>query len=256
MNNSLLQSLFCGRNHRHFQTIDSTNSELKRLLADEKLPEGTLITCEVQNAGRGYTGNTWSSERGQNIMMSLLLQPTFLQVRFQFYLNQVVSLAIYDALEKWLDKEKMKIKWPNDIMYKDKKMCGILIENTIQGSLIQHSIIGIGLNVNETGWKKKNLKHATSLKQNLKKEIDTTKLIYRICEHIESRYLQLKTNKLEMLQQDYMSRMFRVEKKHYYEINGKKIKAKITGLTPEGKLIVDTQQGVNVFDFKEIVFIL
>ncbi len=256
MNNSLLQTLFCGRNHRHYQTLDSTNAELKRLLISENLPEGTLITCEKQEKGRGYAGNSWQSEEGKNVMMSLLLNPIFLNARFQFYLNQVVALGIYDALNVLLKSDKLKIKWPNDLMYKDKKLCGILIENTIQGNSISHSIVGIGLNVNETGWKKKGLPYATSLQQILKSQTPVMEMVYRICSCIEARYLMLKANKMEKLQEHYMKNLYRVEEKHNYVIKGNKAKAIIVGLNPEGKLVLQSKNRFTVCDFKEVEFVL
>jgi BirA family biotin operon repressor/biotin-[acetyl-CoA-carboxylase] ligase len=234
--------------------LDSTNAELKRQLVSEKVLEGTLITCNLQEQGRGYAGNTWKSEKDKNIMMSLLLQPTFLNARFQFYLNQVVALGIFDALNELLKSNKLKIKWPNDLMFKDKKLCGILIENIIQGNTIQHSVVGTGLNVNETGWSKKGLPQAISLKQILKSETNIMELVYKICSSIEARYLMLKANKMQLLQEDYMKNLYRVEERHIYTIKGIKSKAKIVGLNPEGKLILQTKHGFEVCDFKEVVF--
>lgn len=229
---------------------------MKRLLLSETLHEGTLITCNEQQSGRGYAGNIWQSEAGKNIMLSLLLKPTFLEARFQFYLNQIVALGIYYALLPLLKEQYLKIKWPNDIMYKDKKLCGILIENTVQGHMLNHSIVGVGLNVNETGWKKKNLPHATSLKQILKEEQHIPTLIVSICEHIEAYYLMLKNKKLELIQEQFMKHLYRVEEKHPYIIHGKKMKAKIVGLNPEGRLILDTKAGFQVCDFKEVEYVL
>lgn len=256
LNLPLLQTLFCGRNHRHIEILDSTNIEMKRSLTTETLHEGTLITCSEQQSGRGYAGAVWQSEAGKNIVMSLLLKPVFLEARFQFYLNQIVTLGIYNALTPLVKENHLKIKWPNDIMYKDKKLCGILIENTVQGNMLHHSIIGIGLNVNETGWKKKNLPDATSLKQITKQNQDVAKIIAAICEHIEAYYLRLKNGKLEEIQALFMKHLYRVEEKHPYIIHGKKMKAKIVGLNSEGRLVLDSKDGFHVCEFKEVEYIL
>jgi BirA family biotin operon repressor/biotin-[acetyl-CoA-carboxylase] ligase len=256
LNSLLLDTLFCGRNRIHMTKVDSTNTELKRRLIDETLPEGTTVTCDEQEQGRGYSGHVWHSEPGLNVMMSILLKPTFLQARFQFYLNQVVTLGLYGVLSQYLNGDKLRIKWPNDLMYKDKKICGILIENNVQGNYIQNSIVGVGININERGWKKKGLPCAISMRQILKHEINTEEIISRACTYIEAQYLMLKSGKMEQLQEAYMNQLYRVEEKHHYLIQGNKRKAKIVGLNPEGKLVLESKQGFVVCDFKEIAYVL
>ncbi|HZX59878.1 MAG TPA: biotin--[acetyl-CoA-carboxylase] ligase, partial [Mucilaginibacter sp.] len=112
------------------------------------LPDGTVIMADDQHAGRGQQNNRWHSEPGKNLTFSLLLRPSFLSVTRQFDLTRAVSMGIIEALRPFLG-EKLKIKWPNDIYYEDRKMGGILIENTLQSNQIKNSVIGIGLNINQ-----------------------------------------------------------------------------------------------------------
>ena len=126
---------------------DSTNRYLAQLCDREPVSEYTTVRADYQTAGKGQRGNTWESERGKNLLFSFVLYPTFLEARRQFLLSQLTALAVTEALELWTDN--IRIKWPNDIYWKEKKICGLLIENELSAEGIARSIIGIGLNVNQ-----------------------------------------------------------------------------------------------------------
>ena len=127
----------------------STNQYLSQLCnqLQESVAELTTVTAEFQTAGKGQRGNTWEAEEGKNLLFSFVLYPSFLEARRQFILSQIVSLAIKEELSRWSDE--ITIKWPNDIYWKDKKICGILIENDLSGHHIRRSIAGIGININQ-----------------------------------------------------------------------------------------------------------
>lgn len=126
----------------------STNTELAAIAAAS--PHGTVVTTRCQTAGRGQRGNTWESAPGRNITMSVLLKPDTILAREQFAVSEAVSLAIVTVLRRHLPVEaKVAIKWPNDIYVNDLKICGILIENSLVGNRIGHSIAGIGININQ-----------------------------------------------------------------------------------------------------------
>jgi BirA family biotin operon repressor/biotin-[acetyl-CoA-carboxylase] ligase len=109
---------------------------------------GTAVWALTQSAGRGQRGNTWEAEPGKNLTFSLVLRPQYIAAARQFELSMLVSIAIVRVLERHLRTEVL-IKWPNDIYVGDKKICGILIENTLSGTSIDRSIVGIGINVNQ-----------------------------------------------------------------------------------------------------------
>ena len=128
--------------------VDSTNTYLSGIASNS--PHGTCVLADRQSAGRGQRGNTWESEPGKNLTFSVLLRPDGLHASQQFRISQAVSLAITDTLDGFLPEGiEAKVKWPNDIYVGNRKICGILIENTLCGAAIQHSIIGIGLNINQ-----------------------------------------------------------------------------------------------------------
>ena len=131
------------------EETDSTNRYISQLCNElqESVAELTTVTAEFQTAGKGQRGNTWEAERGKNLLFSFVLYPTFLEARRQFILSQIVSLSIKEELDRWSDE--ITIKWPNDIYWRDKKICGILIENDLSGHFIGRSISGIGININQ-----------------------------------------------------------------------------------------------------------
>src|SRR5687768_14177982 len=139
-----MTTLFIGKNVIELDSIDSTNSYSKELIIKEKPIEGTIITAREQLSGRGQMGNSWNAEAGKNLTLSIILYPDFLDADKQFYLNIAVCLAVKDFCESVLGDE-IKIKWPNDVYHRDKKLGGILIENTIKGSQIASAVVGIGI---------------------------------------------------------------------------------------------------------------
>ncbi|MBN4085510.1 biotin--[acetyl-CoA-carboxylase] ligase, partial [Flavobacteriaceae bacterium AH-315-B10] len=132
--------------------IDSTNSYLKQISSKEVIEDYTTVTANYQTHGRGQMGTIWNSEKAKNLMCSVFKDCTKVSIKNQFYISMVTSLAIVKTLQSF-SVPKLSVKWPNDILSENKKVCGILIENVIKNNLFEASIIGIGLNVNQTEFK-------------------------------------------------------------------------------------------------------
>ena len=230
----------------------STNEEASKYAASNENIEGTVLMTDFQNAGRGQRGNVWESEREKNIMASVILNPKFINPTAQFSLHTVCSLAIFDTLFPLIGR-KLKIKWPNDIYYGDKKICGILIENSIRRNSIDTSIIGIGLNVNQLNFKTEN---ATSLKEIMMKELDRNDLTENLLQHLEKRYLQLKSNKISALRTEYALKLYRINETHIFESNEGKFIGEILGVNEYGQLLIQQDSVLNAYDFKEVKFSL
>ena len=130
-----------------FDVLDSTNKYFEEM-DTSSVAEGSVVCAKSQRCGVGQQGNMWESEEGKNLTFSILLKPTFLPISDRYMLTKVVSLAMIDFLNKEIPGEPISIKWPNDIYVNGKKICGMLIENTLVGEYLDYSIIGIGLNVN------------------------------------------------------------------------------------------------------------
>jgi BirA family biotin operon repressor/biotin-[acetyl-CoA-carboxylase] ligase len=202
-----MQTLFIGQNLIELASVDSTNNYVLEMLKKADVAEGALVWAKEQTGGRGQRGNTWLSEPHRNLTFSFILLP-HLPIENQFYLTKLVSLGIVDFVSGILSQNgiscEVRIKKPNDIYVNGQKISGILIENNIKGHDIVSSIIGIGLNVNQNEFKHVN--NATSLSRISGKNFDLKDCLTNLCEYIEARYLQLKTNKIELLDKDYEER--------------------------------------------------
>ncbi len=209
--------------------------------------------AESQYAGRGQLNNRWHSEPGKNLTFSLLLRPSFLPVAQQFDLTRAVSLGIIEALEP-IFGNNLKIKWPNDIYYDDKKLGGILIENILQGSQIKNSVIGIGLNINQGGFPFEIAK-AVSVKQILHRDYDLRFILSEICKNVEAAYLSLKSNRFEDVRNAYMARLYWLNEYKMFKAKGLVFKGAITDVKENGLLVVNTGSGASEYNQKEIEFL-
>jgi BirA family transcriptional regulator, biotin operon repressor / biotin---[acetyl-CoA-carboxylase] ligase len=243
-------TLFMGRNLVYVPVCHSTNTLATDLCNKTPLLEGTLVITDHQQAGKGQRGNRWQAEPNLNFTFSLILKPTFLAISNQFILNQCISLGIADFINELLSQE-VKIKWPNDILIQEKKVCGILIENTLNGEQIQQSVIGIGLNVNQKQFESR---QATSLALISKRDYLLAAILDRLLEYLEVRYLQLKRGEFEAIQTDYLSRLFRINVAHQYQAGLTQFEGTITGVDGRGRLKIKTDEE-RVFDVKEVTFI-
>ena len=147
----------------------STNSLLRELVIKESLPEGSVVVADFQTAGRGQIGNVWESEAGKNLMFSTVLYPTCIPANRQFLISQIAALSVKETLDSYTDH--VTVKWPNDIYWKDKKICGMLIENDLSGHNLYCSIIGIGINLNQAVFRG-DAPNPVSLFQIIGKEVD------------------------------------------------------------------------------------
>jgi BirA family biotin operon repressor/biotin-[acetyl-CoA-carboxylase] ligase len=235
--------------------INSTNTFLRDLARESEVENFTVVVTENQTNGKGQFDNKWTSEIGKNLMFSVLYKFSDLNVDNAFYLNCAISLAIYKALSKY-HKEKLKVKWPNDILSSRKKLCGILIENTVSNGKITSAIIGIGLNVNQENFPK-DLPNATSLKNVMGKEIDKEKLFLELLETIKQQLLLVIDKQFTHLQKSYEQVLYKKNKPMMFrnDLLGNFL-GKILGITKQGKLIIELEnETIEVFDLKEIKFI-
>jgi BirA family biotin operon repressor/biotin-[acetyl-CoA-carboxylase] ligase len=254
LQNNIFSGLFVGQNLITIKQVASTNDFLKNSLSNSKpLPEGTVIMAESQTAGRGQQQNRWHSQAGKNLTFSLLLNPVFLPVSQQFDLTRAVSLGIIDALEPILGSQ-LKIKWPNDIYYDDKKLGGILIENLLQGNQIKNSVIGIGLNINQESFPL-DVANAVSLKQILHKDYELKSLLSEICKNIEAACLNIKAGRFEFVRKAYMERLYRLNEDTMFRANGLAFKGRIKGVRETGLLVVSNGPDEIDYNLKEIEFL-
>lgn len=210
--------------------------------------------ADYQTAGRGQQNTKWYSEPGKNITASVLLYPGFLHPQNQFDLNRAVSLALCETLELFL-QVKTHIKWPNDLFVKGRKLCGMLIENSIMGVQIRSSVIGFGINVNQENFASE-AGSPVSMIQTGGKEYDLMVVLSAVCQSLEARYLQLRNNNTLHLRKEYDERLYRRNETHHYMAGGGRFEGAIRGTSKEGLLKMDTENGPRCFNFKEISYVL
>jgi len=255
LQNNTFSTLFVGQNLIRLSAVDSTNNFLKLMVSkSEPLPEGTVIMADNQFAGRGQQENTWYSEPGLNLTFSIFLKPSFLPINKQFMLNIAVSNGINKALRHFVSAG-VKVKWPNDIYYNDRKIGGVLIENSLSGTAFKSSIVGIGLNVNQQKFDVEKTNVATSLYEILQHDVNLIELLAEVCGHIESQYLQLKAGNYNSLMKDYLENLYRFNKSGRYRQNGEVFEATLTGITEAGQLILLTSGKERIYNFKEVEFL-
>ncbi|MFK7949013.1 MAG: biotin--[acetyl-CoA-carboxylase] ligase [Saprospiraceae bacterium] len=249
-------TLFIGKVIHHFEQLPSTNTYAIDLLAKNKPSEGTVISTSHQVDGKGQHDSIWETSANQNITLSVILYPTFLLPKHQFWLSQAVALAVRDFVAEILPQKKVCIKWSNDIYVNDKKIAGILIQNSINRNGIANSVIGIGLNVLQADFNFKGQRRATSLFLEKQESYNLDYLKYQLYWHLESRYLQLKANKIHQIQSDYMDVLYKYKIPHQYELpNGEQFTGTIQGIEPNGQLVINRNDELLSFGIKEVKFL-
>ena len=220
----------------------STNVYLKDLMLSSSVKDFTVVTAKKQTFGRGQMGTSWNSEEGKNLTFSVLKKFNNFSIDNQFLLSICVSLSIYETLHN-LKVPNLTIKWPNDILSGTSKICGILIENSLSGSKIQTSIIGIGLNVNQIVFN--NLLNVSSLKLLLGKSINLDELLQLILKDLKDHLSSFQNMDKEVLWSVYETNMFRINKPSTFEdSNGNLIMGFIRGVSPQGKLLVELEDSI------------
>ena len=238
----------------HLEQIDSTNAYLQRMQSEADI-RNWVVSTDEQSAGKGMGSNSWESEVGKNLTFSLAVDMGFLPAERQFLLSEAVPLGIIEVLDTILPAEKLHIKWPNDLFYENRKLAGILINSTIKANMMDVSIIGIGLNVNQVQFQDWPT-HPISLKMITGKSHDLQPLLEQIAEHIIIKVEQLKSDPT-IIEQDYLKRLFRYRTWADYEVNGKVLRLLMTGIDPFGRLVLsDEEKESYCFDIKEIRFLL
>ncbi|MBR5725995.1 MAG: biotin--[Muribaculaceae bacterium] len=234
----------------------STNTYLSRLAAT--LPGGTVIYTPCQTAGRGQKGNSWESEEGKNLTFSLLLKHPPVKARDQFYLSEAAALAVVEALTAEAG-DGFTVKWPNDVYWQDKKICGMLIENSLDGSDIATCIIGIGINVNQERFVS-NAPNPVSLINITGREHDLDTLLKRVCARIEQTVETLSDDTARRnLHQRYMAALYRNDGAlHPFEdATGNRFMATVAGIAPDGTLTLRHEDGTtHDYLFKEVRHII
>ena len=243
----------------HFPEVDSTNKAINNISESEKLPSGSIVIADFQTAGRGQAGNSWESEAGKNLTFSIIFKPTYIPANMAFVISEIISLCVKRTLDMYISD--ITVKWPNDIYYKDKKIAGILIENSIQQGKISQSIVGIGINVNQSEFRS-NAPNPVSLTQITGRSFDLMAILENfrlILAEQNERINKSETCNLyfETIHNDYINSVYRKEGYHKYRDDNDLFEAEIYKIEPSGHLILKRTDGSLLrYAFKEVSFVM
>lgn len=239
--------------YHHISETSSTNQLMKELIRKNNTPEGFVVQTDYQTRGKGQGNNSWESAKGKNLLFSLLLRPQHIAIEDQFIISQIVSLGILKALSKLIpdNADSLSIKWPNDIYLNNKKLGGILIENTLQGRIINASVIGIGLNVNQEEFYS-DARNPVSLKQITGIEYPVYQIMNSVITHILHFYLEINP---EQVREQYMNNLYRRSGYYNFRSKNNSFSARILDIASDGKLMLESVDGeISTYYFKEVEF--
>ena len=233
---------------------ESTNSYLAELCDCKQLAEMTCVYTAFQSAGRGQRGNSWESEPGKNLLFSFVLYPQFLKANRQFLISQITALGLMTALSMHVDD--ISIKWPNDIYWKDKKIAGTLIENDLNGSRISRTIVGTGININQTEFLS-GAPNPVSLSQITGLHYDPRDILIETMDEISQLYIDLKNGSKKTIRTSYMNHLYRKDGLAPYRDKNGQFMATIEDIDHSGKIILrDENNKLREYMFKEVEFVL
>ncbi|MBR4146868.1 MAG: biotin--[Bacteroidales bacterium] len=246
----------------YLDSVDSTNAHL--LEKPEKERVGLVVCAREQTAGKGMASNVWESKPGENLTFSMGADLSFMKAADQFLLSQAVPLGILDVLDAIIVGQThgsaptgmLTVKWPNDLLFENRKLCGILINSTIHGVDMGVSVIGIGLNVNQMQFKDWPT-HPISMKMILGEEVELEPLLHQLVASVDQRIQLLRTAEgVAKIKEDYLSRLYRYHQWGLFETDEGTVKRYVDGIDEFGRLKVVNEDGKSrVYDVKEIKFL-
>jgi BirA family biotin operon repressor/biotin-[acetyl-CoA-carboxylase] ligase len=246
--------MIIGSNLIYLKNLPSTNTYAADLLKEGDLPEGTIIYTNFQSAGKGYSSNKWESEDGKNLLISIILFPSFIRPEAQFHISMAISLGICDFLVRYIPD--CTVKWPNDIYVNNDKIAGLLIESSIRGDQIESTIAGIGLNINQEKFLS-DAPNPVSLSILSGRNYDLDVSLDDLATDLDKRYKQLIAGDFVEIKNEYVSKLYRLNEWHEFRDSDGTHTGRILTIGDSGKLKIGNKAGkIREYSFKEVEFIL
>lgn len=254
-----------GTSFIELQTVDSTNNYALKQIHAGLAQHGQAVFAHEQTAGKGQRGKKWSSSGGANIALSITIKPAPLVMTQQFQLSACVAVAIHEFFGKYAGKDS-RIKWPNDLYWKDRKAGGILIESAVRSPMSgvgsqepgvntwQWAVIGIGININQTSFPGE-LQNPVSLKQITGKNFDVVELAKEICRSFNNHFEKLVAGGFEDIYAQYLSHLYKMNERVKLKKGSRVFEAMIKNVSPAGRLIVQHTMEEE-FDFGKIEWVI
>ncbi|HUX84638.1 MAG TPA: biotin--[acetyl-CoA-carboxylase] ligase [Chitinophagaceae bacterium] len=234
--------------------VESSNNYAMGELNARPITEGTCYLALSQTAGKGQRGKDWYSTPGQSMLLSLVLQPVSLRPELQFPLSAAVALAGWDLMAGILGPGDCRIKWSNDLYWRDRKAGGILIENILRGNSWVYSVVGVGINLNQESFPA-GLPNPASFFQAVGKTFDPVECARKFCSLLEPRYALLRSGGAKDLLSEYGSRLYRLDQTCRFRTPAGILEAVLRGVRPEGQLVLETREGIRLFGFGSVELI-
>ncbi|MCF2492236.1 biotin--[acetyl-CoA-carboxylase] ligase [Dyadobacter chenhuakuii] len=250
MYNSIQDTLIIGKKVIYLPTCHSTNDIAAEIVHAGLFDEGTIVITDNQVKGRGQRGTEWVADPGQNLTFSVILTPGFLPVGDQFLLSQTVALGIRAYAALYVNNAK--VKWPNDVHVNGKKVSGVLIENSIQGSRIASSIIGIGANINQAAFANS---YATSIGRETGRQFVLSEEFHKLLRCLDHSYADLKSRTLnDRIRKDYLTNLFGYNHAVRFKYQDRVLEGTVSHVTLQGKLVLKllSESGMLEVGLKEI----
>ena len=240
--------------HIHLDTVDSTMQYLARPELSACEDSFILVTADFQTAGRGQKGTSWESEAGKNLLLGILLRPTFLHPQEQFYLSEICALSLVETLNTYADG--FTIKWPNDIYYADRKVSGMLLEHTLQGATLSQTIVGIGLNINQRTFLS-DAPNPVSLYQILEEEVCRETVLKSFLQRFQTYYQHLERQDFSAIHKSYLQHLYRRNEWAKFRDEIGIFEGRIVDVETTGRLVIETSEGaLRKFAFKEVAYVI
>ncbi len=237
----------------YFPETGSTNFQASALLSERKEKRPFVIRAGFQERGRGRSGNVWVSEKNKNLLCSIALYPEKLDISNHFYLSKIAALSLRDILQEYVSAPI--IKWPNDILVKERKIAGILIENVLQERSVNGSVIGIGLNVNQTSFPSFS-PPATSIVNESGEPSSVDEILDRLLMQFDYWYDKVLDEDWQTIDSRYFDSLYRFNSLAGYSVRGEEIRARIAGVEPDGHLLLEKEdRKILRLSFGEVTFL-
>lgn len=234
----------------HITETASTNKYIRERMQQSPLDEGSVVWTDFQTAGRGQAGNSWESDVACNLTFSIVIYPASIPANAQFLISQITALSVKEMLNRYIDD--VTVKWPNDIYWKDKKICGMLIENDLMGKDIYCSVIGIGININQAFFKS-GAPNPVSLANITRQSYDIETELHSFLRVFYDYYLLLLKGDFLTIRTRYSEALYRKEGYHTYADEQGIFDARISGIEPTGHILLQLRNGnIRRYAFKEV----
>ena len=245
-----MKSQYFGSHIIQIDRVSSTNNYAAKLLNQTKIPFGAVIMAQFQDDGRGQRGAVWQSKSGENLLFSAILDGSLMKECPPFYLSKCVAVSIKDTLSYFL-KHKIHLKWPNDVLVERRKIAGVLIESQCKGNNLFSSIIGVGLNVNQTHFEYGF--DATSMKLLSANDYDLKEVLQVLCTKLNFNFNRLLSKEYSDLQQDYLSSLYKYNEKTLFKIGDKLEEVVLKDVNENGMVSLEMLGGkIKEYDFSQV----